>query len=639
MLPSAPTAGHPARTRYRERADHFRALERSESARSRTLSLLRLATFVGVVGSLLVAERAGASFRAPALTAAALLILVFGVLLVHHRRVRRREAHARTLAQVNEEGLVRHRRAWDELPPEPWGSTPAAHPEAEDLNLVGRASLLRLLAPPSTVPGRSTLTAWLMEAAEPAVLQRRQAAVRALAPLVDLRDELAARGRELPPGDEREVTRFLEWAEGDRALDAHRPLVVAAWILPALTLGLAWGAQQAGLPPLWLLPLAATLWLGSRAAAWIHPRFDAAGAGEGGVRRFDPLLALLATLPAEEPALDGVRAALSAEGPGTPAGDRAPAHLAIARLRRRLDLSEVRRSMLGPVLQYTLLWDVHALAAIEAWQRAHGGQVRGWMAALGEAEALAALARLTADHPEWAFPTASQERVVRGRALGHPLLPPEACTRNDVEVGPPGTLLLITGSNMSGKSTLLRAIGANAALAGAGGPVCAEEFSLPRLRIGTCMRVQDALDEGVSLFMAELRRLRQVVELARREEEEGWTVLYLLDEILQGTNSAERQVAARTILRHLLRAGAIGAVTTHDLALADAPELRALATQVHFRESVYESEGGTVLTFDHLLRPGPATSRNALRLLEAVGLGEGDHVTLLEGAAPPSPPR
>jgi hypothetical protein len=177
---------------------------------------------------------------------------------------------------------------------------------------------------------------------------------------------------------------------------------------------------------------------------------------------------------------------------------------------------------------------------------------------------------------------------------------------------------------MSGKSTLLRAIGANAVLAGAGAPVCATALSLPPVRVHTSMHVQDSPAEGVSLFMAELLRIKRIVDAAGAADSRGHPVLYLLDEILHGTNTAERQIAARGVLRHLLASGAIGAVSTHDLSLADAPDLALAAHAVHFREEVesrQDAQRGAMLTFDYELREGIATTRNALKLLDAVGLG------------------
>jgi DNA mismatch repair ATPase MutS len=190
-----------------------------------------------------------------------------------------------------------------------------------------------------------------------------------------------------------------------------------------------------------------------------------------------------------------------------------------------------------------------------------------------------------------------------------------------VQVGPPGTFLLVTGSNMSGKSTLLRALATNCVLGAAGGPVCASELRLPDVALHTTIRVEDSLEEGISLFMAELLALSRIVEAARATHGRGRPVLYLLDEVLQGTNSGDRRVAARTVLRHLLGAGAIGAVTTHDLSLAAAPDLEARAVPVHFTETAVSTPAGPRLSFDYRLRPGLATTRNALLLLEMVGLG------------------
>jgi DNA mismatch repair ATPase MutS len=281
--------------------------------------------------------------------------------------------------------------------------------------------------------------------------------------------------------------------------------------------------------------------------------------------------------------------------------------------------------MVWVALAPVLLLDVHLGFALDRWRARWGPDVRRWLDALGHMEALSSLATLGHDHPDWSRPEWKVgESVLRAAGLGHPLLVPATCVRNDLEVGPPGTFLFITGSNMSGKSTLLRAVGANVVLAGAGAPVCATSLTLPPVRLWTSMRVDDSLADGVSRFMAELLRVRAVVEAARDAAGGEAPVLYLLDEMLQGTNTAERRVAARAVLRHLLEEGAIGGITSHDLTLADAPDLEPLRRAYHFREQVGRDGKGTVLTFDYVLRPGVATTRNALRLLEAVGLGHAD---------------
>jgi DNA mismatch repair ATPase MutS len=310
-------------------------------------------------------------------------------------------------------------------------------------------------------------------------------------------------------------------------------------------------------------------------------------------------------------------------------------------------LADTRYSVFHLPLQLLFLWDFHVLALLERWQRDFGARARGWLGALGDLEALAALAGLAHDNPGWAFPRVAEREAQRpatleARGLGHPLLAAGARVPNDVTLGPPGTFLLVTGSNMSGKSTLLRAIGVNVVLAQAGGPVCAESLALPPLDLATSLLIEDSLADGISFFMAELLRIRQVVDAADRAESagnEGRVLLYLLDEILRGTNTRERQIAVRRVLGHLLSQGALGAVSTHDLELAEIPELAAACRPVHFRESLApeaEREGQPVMTFDYKLREGVATTANALQLLDLVGLG-GDALYRAATATVPVP--
>jgi DNA mismatch repair ATPase MutS len=228
------------------------------------------------------------------------------------------------------------------------------------------------------------------------------------------------------------------------------------------------------------------------------------------------------------------------------------------------------------------------------------------------------------DHPEWTLPEvrASADRF-QARQLGHPLLRNETRVANDVEIGPAGSILLVTGSNMSGKSTLLRAAGVNAVLAQAGAPACAERLVMPPLALATSMRIRDSLEDGVSFYMAELLRLKEIVDLGREpQRRSGRVLLYLLDEILLGTNSRERHIAVVRVLHDLLARGAIGAVSTHDLELATSEPLCGVCRCVHFRETLHGRHAERPMTFDYRLRPGPATTTNALKLLELVGLGD-----------------
>jgi hypothetical protein len=554
---------------------------------------------------------------------------VFVALIGRHNAVRReltRVVVGRTLAR---EGQARLERRWSDLPA-PEEAPPdagARHAYAVDLDLFGRVSLRALLGPTATPMGRAALHGWLLEQAAPPVVQARQGAVRELAGAHRLREEVAVEGRLLEPVPEAGLARFLSWCREDATVSPGRGAVAA--LLPAAT-ALLVGADVLGFVPGWPWALV----LGVQAAlAWrwggeLHGSFARASGGLEGLRRYHRLVAVWeATRPADP---------LLAERVGELGGEPA-ASAALARLARLLHLADTRLSILHPIVAVGVLWDVHVARALDRWRRDHGARVSRWLAALGELEALSALATLAADHPDWCWPEVGTDADARVQAkgLGHPLIAPSQRVSNDVTVGPPGRVLLITGSNMSGKSTLLRSVGLGVVLAGAGGPVCAHRFRLPRARLFTSMRTQDSVGDGVSLFMAELLRLRALLEAAPSRDDaatgggdgEGPPLLvYLVDEILHGTNSQERRLAARRLIRHLLRRRAVGAVTSHDLELHLDPRVEPRADLVHFRESVADEVGedGLGLSFDYRLRPGLATTRNALELAERVGLTDPD---------------
>jgi hypothetical protein len=300
----------------------------------------------------------------------------------------------------------------------------------------------------------------------------------------------------------------------------------------------------------------------------------------------------------------------------------------LAGLTRLVHFANLRRDGLFGVPYYLsqlfLLTDFHVLALMERWQQKHGSAVRNWLEAVGRTEAISSLATLAHDNPHWAIPVVEErpEKTIVAHQLGHPLIADERCARNDVEVGPAGTFVLVTGSNMSGKSTLLRAVGLNVILAQAGAPVCANQLHMPPVQLATSMRTRDSLADGVSFFMAELRRLKEIVDQSRASKNSSRVCLYLLDEILQGTNSAERHIAVSRIVGHLIEYGSIGMVSTHDLELAHSPTLETACRTVHFRESITGRDGDERMTFDYVLRPGLAATTNALKLLKFVGLGD-----------------
>ncbi len=591
---------------YAERRTRFTDERDARTATWNLLANLRLLAFV-------VAAAAGAwglwGRNRTGVVIAAIALAVFVVLAVMHHRVGKSRARAACFVDLNERGLARIARNWAVLPPVADPELPPDHPFAHDLDLFGRASLACLLDTAATPMGRAARDDALLHPATPGAVLDRQGAIADLAPRLDWRQHLEATG--LLAGDHPAPDPFLAWAEGGPVLASQKWLLVLAWLGPLLLVGLA-VAQLLGLVsgPWWMAAVVANL-----AIAGVLGKDAGAAALEiaatsNGLRAYAEQLHQIADEPLTAPHLRSLQAEIA----GAPA--------ALARLSRLASMPLPVGSPAGSILAALTCWDIHVLAALERWQSHHGTEARQWLSTLGEFEGLAAFATLAHDNPDWIYPSyAPDQPSVDAHQIGHPLLAAELRKHNDVTVGPAGTFLLVTGSNMSGKSTLLRAIGLNAVLAGAGAPVCAASFALPPITLWTSARVTDSLEQGVSFFMAELRRLKQVVDAADQAQAAGAPpVLALLDEILQGTNTAERQIAARRIIRHLVVQGALVAVSTHDLALADAPDLASAARAVHFRDEVRHGPAGMEMHFDRVLRPGVATTTNALRLMQMIGL-------------------
>jgi hypothetical protein len=663
--PSTPEGTLPSQPVDRARKEVERASKRAEGMeeRLRRNSTLRMVTFVLAATPFLLLETSPRTLWPALIAVGSAAAAVFLFLVRRHRRLRRVLELERVRLGLHLDSLARMGRRWSEAPLPELGSVPRDHPFAHDLDLFGRGSLGQLLGRVRTGPGRAALRRTLLdpfapfprrpshllgppdppgeEAASSALhppptggegtewemeLRRRQDAVRALGAHPGLLDDLELAAAGVPGTSATQRTRaFTDWCESPPWLLARPGLLWAARataVFNTATLT-AWLMGWIS-PPLWLVGMVAAHLLHRTSAGEVHRRFAAAEGGEGDPLRWARLLEMARRLPSEDPLLASLRQRAESPGPGAPG--------ALRRLRRINDVAAIRHSGLAHFPLVTLfVWDLHVLARLEGWQREFGAAAQDWILAVAELELLVALAGLHHENPDWAFPTFDPDarRGIRARELGHPLLPPARCVGNDVEVPGPGELLLVTGSNMAGKTTLLRALGANQVLALAGGPVAAVAMRTRALAPWTAMRVQDSVQEGVSLFMAELKRLHAVVEAARKGP-----ILFLLDEILQGTNTAERRTAARIVLRHLLETEALGAVTTHDLTLADSPDLQERSVNIHFREDVVERDGRRRLHFDYRLRPGPATSRNALLLLELVGLGPDPSWSPLAASSP-----
>jgi archaellum biogenesis ATPase FlaH len=551
----------------------------------------------------------------------AVAIVGFVTVVGYHDALQRRLLRIVTRRQINQEGLARLSRDWSKLPTSEIEATAALAAVAKDLDLFGRASLFRLLNRADTQIGQTTLRDWLLHPASPEVIKERQLAALALQSSLDLRESFNVEGRLLGDSKTGPAT-FVAWATGEPWLFQRSWLLWTARIVPAtglLIMALAvaglLSAEVVGFGLLTVLVVSSAISV--IYTGRVHDIFNMVSTRNGEVGRYVKMFELMYDIPATTERLVAIKNDVTLH-------DRSALHR-LHQLRRIVGCARISHDplffLLYLLLQLFFMWDFHVLARLEVWQRRYGELADSWFNALGEFEALASLASLKYENQTGCFPEVSNSHdKLTATGMGHALLTDEERVNNDVQIGPGGSFLLVTGSNMSGKSTLLRAIGINAILAETGAPVCASCWEMPPVTVATSMRISDSLQDHVSFFMAELRRLKEIVDQASEAANSERRLLFLLDEILQGTNSTERHIAVVEVLTHMLKSNTFGAISTHDLELANSQQLSDSFTAVHLRETIHGSGANETMTFDYKVRPGVAPTTNALRLLELVGL-------------------
>jgi len=539
--------------------------------------------------------------------------IAFLALVVAHARVLQRADRARRAAQWYARGLERLAGRWIGR-----GRDGARflenHPYARDLDLFGRASLFELLNTANTEAGEETLAAWLGAGAAPAEVAARQAAVTELRDKIDFREDIAVLAAES------EVSRtgsMAAWSQAPPAgLTGRLALLLAACAAVTVGVSALVFTEQIGSRYLilWLIVEGAIVTIWRRG---IHLALARIGSADRDLALVRDLLARIETEPLAAPRLAAIQSALVTQG--------VPPSKRIAQLRRLVSWLDSTGNQLFAPFAFALLLPQQLAVAIDRWHAKYGPSLVQWLAAIGELEALSALATHAYEHPADPFPTVADNRDEPDAApefdaagLAHPLMLESVAVRNDVSLG--GSMgngrprvIVISGSNMSGKSTLLRSMGVNVVLALAGAPVRAARLRLSPLAIGATLKIEDSLQAGHSRFYAEILRIKWIVDMARARP----PLLFLLDEILHGTNSYDRRIGAEAIVRALVELNTIGLVTTHDLALTELPsKLGAAAANMHFEDRL---EAGK-MTFDYRMRPGIVEHSNALALMRAIGL-------------------
>jgi hypothetical protein len=583
-----------------EKLHASREILAGRESRARMLANVRLTVFLVLLAAAGLALWDNTAYG---LSGVAVALAALVAVIVRHEMVLRQVVEARRRVQYWADGRDRLNQKWAGRGISGDAFLDEHHLYASDLDLFGKGSVFELLCSARTALGERRLAEWLLSPSTPAIALARQEAVRELIPNHTLREDLAMLGPDvrafvhpdaLIRWGTRPATPFAGWER------------FSAKLLPGVTLAamLGWAVSVAPLSAPAFALLVQVLF-----AARVRVRVRAVLGPVDFAARDLEVLSLVLRRFEEQPfasaLLAGLREKLRAGG--------APPSQRIRRLSRLSELLDSRLNQAFGVIAPVLLWSTNCAMAIERWRAENGPHLGEWLDALAELEALGSLSRYAFEHPEDCWPEFDASgRIYDAKGLAHPLLTAEA-VRNDVRLDETVPLWIVSGSNMSGKSTLLRSVGLSVVLAHAGAPVRAHQLRLAPFRLGASIRVSDNLQEGESRFYAEIRRIRDVLELARTKP----PVLFLLDEIFSGTNSHDRRIGAQAIFRSLVERGATGLVTTHDLALTRMEEaLGGRARNVHFEDEIVDGR----MRFDYRMRDGVVARSNALELMRSIGI-------------------
>ncbi len=533
-------------------------------------------------------------------------VALYAGLAIVHEHVIRARARAETAAAFYGKGIARMEDRWAGTGQPGDRFRDPKHVYAEDLDLFGRGCLFELLSTARLPMGENRLAQWLCFRSSNAAIIERQSLVQELREKMGLREDLAVTGEDLRVRLNPES--LTGWAEGAPVLPTGAlPVVVALLAISAAAALIYALATWVYWPLLIVLMLEAFVLLRLRRPARAAIK-DLACNAEGLVL-FSEILKRLEEEPYSTSRLQGFAAELKRAG-------EVGSHL-VRKLARVVYWMDARNSLLARAAELPFLYSVQVALAAEAWRRRWGSRMRIWVDIVGEMEALLSLATYSFEHPADPFPEleegADSQAFFDGEELGHPLIPASRCVRNTVRLDPNTRVLLVSGSNMSGKSTLLRVVGINAVLAMAGAPIRGKSLHLTPLSVGTRIRSTDSLQEGRSGFYTEILHIRQVFDLVVQ----GSRLLFLFDELLEGTNSKDRRTGAEGLVHALLNHGAIGIITTHDLALTEITHgVGKSMRNMHFQDHVEDGK----LRFDYKLRDGVVAKSNAIELMRLIGL-------------------
>lgn len=590
---------------YKNRMDRFKAEEARLKKQVDSIGNLRLAVFLaGAAVTVFLFMKTGAL---PGILSLAAVIGVFVYLVARHGRLAYDMDRQGRMAEINRMYMDRMQTDWVKFSDCGQDFAEDAHPYTGDLDIFGPKSLFQWLNAAYTHYGRNALCVLLKNPDKSiGTVKKRQKAIRELAGMPDFCQELQCEGM-LAKGAANDPAELLSYAEEQTGRFRNDWLINLFYLLPALVV-LAFVLFFLGAPiplfvPLLMLSVQMLIFaVGFKKNASI---IDNVYGLKKNLGAFGNLLQRIEKEEFRDEYLYDLKQKLFSKNE--------PASASLKKLEAIASAIDVKFStVLYFLLNFCLLWDYHCAFALEEWKKQYGRHIRGWLETVGQYEALSSLSVPGHMYPDWAFPEFSDKGLKFSAVeIGHPLISKEVCVRNDFEIS--SRACVITGSNMSGKTTLLRTVGINLVLAYSGAQVFAGRLDCSMMDIFTSMRIRDDLNSGISTFYAELLRIKTIIDYSHKE----LPMIYLIDEIFMGTNSLDRIAGARSVLKNLSKSWIIGLISTHDFELCDLEQEKQVNIKnYHFTENYSNNE----IKFDYKLRSGRSMTTNARYLMKMVGI-------------------
>ncbi|HCF71146.1 MAG TPA: DNA mismatch repair protein MutS [Syntrophomonas sp.] len=592
--------------KYKKREVRYNNLLQKQEKADRFISNLRLAVFLAGIGAAIIMYM---THNFVLFTAVLILFAAaFIYLVVRHEKLINSIKYVTVLRDINTCSLKRLKGEWNTFADDGRDFMDSSHSYSEDLDIFGKNSLFQWINTANTFIGRRRLSELFSGViGNSDDIRNRQEAVNELAKMLSWRQRFLAEGM-LKKGEMCDPRKLIRWARESSEFFRNFWVIFIIRVCPIITLilvvtGLVMNKVS------WYLPVAALIAQFALLSYKIKERYRMFSIAENyadDLKVYYKMIKLFEKQRFKSPHIKKIKKEIKDK-------NGLEVFKQVDKLSSIIDAIADRRNFFYVFINILALWDFQNIIALERWKQKSGPVLIKWFDALGRIEALASLAVIRFENPDWVMPVIcdGNESIIETKGIGHPLLT-EKRTYNDFTIDNKVKVLLITGSNMSGKSTLLRTAGINLVMAYAGAPVCARWFRATLMEIGTCMRVSDNLRENISSFYAELLRIKKIIT----EAETGKSVFFLLDEIFKGTNSLDRHTGAKVLINKLSLTGSIGLVSTHDLELCELERQNERIANYHFQE--YYKDGG--IYFDYKLRPGPSTTRNALYLMQLAGI-------------------